>query len=1598
MISLSPTSASIPFETLETFQAKDPLLENLPVLVFYGFSTLGNSTQNSSRIQVHIYSLAGFLSFPRITAAPNSSLYSAVEHLPYDQQGDEVRRGLAIGLLSYFSNLSNSVKNCIRARSVAARFDETHAAELASRLVKVERAVEVVDFVRHTVTTQCMSWMDVDVVVEAEDVTKENSPYGPYKPLIEGLGAPTFLPTSVLKRAPSRPKAHNSGLTLTTQDKVALREEMNQLLDTERSYINKIGELVRGLESVPHVEAYSTFGMGFARKLRRIFDVNSTFFNKLDSVLEGTENEAINDIESHNECLGPTDHTGSLLFANMLLDSIPQFSVPYQEYLRDSGDASSIVRDLVSTAGPVSDMIAAFGEQRLRSVLIEPVQRLPRYSLILDNMVNLLPAPHPAVGSLLKAKDALADICSLDSDATSDNEAVKRLQKLVAFWPTECNPSGRLISAIDVKRLSAPFSSRQQSRAGIILLFTNAVVFIEKQSGNATSARGLLAEIDRLSKPGPSLQIRPPQPKDLEFSNSWPLHDILLTESDCFSKIRVMDLGQTDTPPFTFALMSPYEGKAYRFIEEVAKARTEGRISDTVRQSPGWALRSGSPTSNTLGILAAIFDLKTYHQMTLRSVTLSNNLASTKLPRITILLGDYSEQVEETLRSASAMVIRVSLLGSQACRIACSGSDNIAFCDEVPIDEGPAILSRRIGQVTKGLCDPHGSSLNITVQQIAFDRSVLKALHFEAEDLTQTKSHRPISPVKMLSSLIEKGLSNPPSPAKRHRQDLPSTNSIPDLQPLSSRQIQPSNAHPAKTGSAGSLGSLFKSSVAEKSNDSASSKASLFRATTSETGGGSASSKASLIRATTSGGNDTLVSLEATFGAYIEAFFARCGKPTAKSLQNRSTADELAVNELYNTLIEDPTRAGATSMVSEDVLLSAFEKFIHHAWKDSIGPLITPTMLESVQSELDRGRPAEFRRCFKSTLDDMNSQNRRAFCTIIKLLRSLLDASGNDGERGILTASFAVAIIGNSEFTKYINLVDRMVEDYEDLFGDVPLDSSRPTTSNSSIFNSFGRNRANNNHGSMTSNTSSFRRKFGLGSGTLTRENSQGESPSKVASVWRSLSKNARSPGGNRSQPSSISKGTLIRSLSTDADVRSHLDLRPFSQDNSMSPNSPEATVSSHVQDPSTPLSTIKEALSKPNTSTRRNRRSSLSDLNNTAIPSPSITWSPSVSQRPGNTLRNVNLLGGSPLVSRPTTSTSNPSAPGSNATSPLTSRPGTGNATKQLLSSSIPRFGSPARTFSPSRKENVPIRFTSPDRFNDSHKRSRIAMPKSTTCTSSTLLKSPSPSPKTTPNAQITATRTTASQRKELAARTRHPPNAQLQSSPSKSPHAPDTTTVTIHGSPHKLPPATSPPPLNIRKLPLQKSPPRFAPISTDPFIAKQVTSATSTITPESPRKLKLRSPSKLRARLSAEQRALANASTDLAAEMQAIGLEITASSSAAKINLATATDLQLRLKILEDRFSSTASGLTSSIESAKKSISESLTASERRTKKLERAYEDVQAENEALYERFNEELGKVLGRVRSGEGVGEMRKRIKGLEEECERLRRENGRLKVG
>ncbi|OCK78953.1 Dbl homology domain-containing protein [Lepidopterella palustris CBS 459.81] len=663
MVIINPAPAALSPDDLSLFYTTDDLLSGSPILVFYG-PTATSTQATHSRIQAHVFSPAGLQHFARLIISPTATFYSAVTCLPREEQGDEICRGLAFSLYKYFAELPINVKNTWEKQcnslgnlpSAPKLFTESHAAMLASRMVRVQNVPEIINDVRQSLAEQALSWLDLDVVLPAGAIQKLDNPresslfdeseddilqerYGQYAPIVKLFGDAAFLPTSKLRRAPSKPTALNKTQSFSRKQKENLRREMCELLDTEESFVSKIYDLIHSVAADFRQKAKSK-GSGssspseqalkglFPPSLDKILEVNLGFMEAIRKILEETENDAIQDIESANDSIyvaplrgqkDVQDVTGAFTIAKELVEWFPKFADCYTDYIQAHSDFSQFLKVFMKETGSsFSKRVHETGEQRLMSMLIEPVQRLPRYNLYIDNIVKQLPVRHPALKPFLKARDIISEICSRDSPSSQQMKVIERLRKLVFSWPPNFQPQGRLITAVDVVELPPPYHPELHgpgSTSGILLLFADFLVLLHKPSGSNVTARSIISDVDNAkgaeSSSGPS---------GLIFHQHIKLSDVLLSEYSCGKIVQLISpttsASQGERPRSRdcsinnigiriFYLSGSYEGKAHRWIEEVVKARVEGRFSESERESHKWEVRS---ISGELGLFSALFE------------------------------------------------------------------------------------------------------------------------------------------------------------------------------------------------------------------------------------------------------------------------------------------------------------------------------------------------------------------------------------------------------------------------------------------------------------------------------------------------------------------------------------------------------------------------------------------------------------------------------------------------------------------------------------------------------------------------------------------------------------------------------------------------------------------------------------------------------------------------------------------------------------------------------------------------------------------------------------------------------------------------------
>ena len=1147
-------------EHVTLYSASDPLLGQLPVLIFHGPSTTANYTLNSSRIQIHIYSPAGYQSFPRITVSPNSPFYSVVAHLPREFQGDEVCRGLAFGLYKYFMELPEVVKNHLknqypvtqarRPGSAPALFGEQHAADLAKAAVQAENTTEVIGMLEHALRTQHLSNVDVDLVLppgsivpldsadleqvpEGEDEMLDPTlrQYTGYTPLVKLFGEPVFLPTSKLRRAPSRPNSLNRSKSFSKNQKVELRMKMGELLDTEERYVLKINELVNNIAhdfrqkarerptgSVSPCE--EDLEKLFPKSADSILENNSAFMQELRRVMDESEDDAIKDMELPFPTMrmgGPNkakDPSGAVAMAKIFLEWFPKFTECYQDYIRASQNFPQLLNVFLDNQSSFRQRVVQTGEQTIRSLLIEPVQRLPRYSLFIDQIVACLPMTHPALQLLLRARDIITNICSMDEPVPEKPHITSRLRATVENWPLDLEPQGRLILAADFLELAAPYLPVSQNqevpdRPGVLLLFSDCIAIVQKRSNPGLSGRELLREIDKPSPAGllASMTNAAGGPGTWEFTfTGWhSLADVRFTESSdgrvvwmtSTQEMRGANTGEYFTSKAStsrcFLLQEQYEGRASKWSEDLVKARIEGRFAEKEREDPSWTLRTVKMQDTTFNLHAAVFQEGAQQLIEGRRepapirIVLDNDKGTKGAP-----VGHYGVEIVVEVRTGDMRRISMNTLGLNGKK----------FTDDIALEDFLPTLSRRIVQLLSTQFSV--SNLRLAPALVSYYTKILRVLDITAKvEEKNTRSFLSSSPVKMLSSLL-----------------------VGTTASSSSTSVD----------NVGINGSKHKRTRSNSQRD------------VTMVSGSTRDRDIPRLTVEEEPPENPLVRLEQTFTGYVANMQARKGYFIGRTLLNRSMADELAVNDLYNRLIEFPYDLDAASDLGTEVIFAAFEKFIRIAWREQIGPVMTMQHLNALQVRASKKVVGDFADFVRFLFGDIAPQNRRAFTALMKLLADLLDGCGNDGDRGALTLAFAELLVDDENPSDYINLLDRLVEDCDRIFE--KADAVDPTgllMKGSSPYDSLTASHRSQKSltGSMTSNTSSLRRKFGFD--TLLRQNSKTET--ERPSMWRTLSKHNKTPSSGENG-GSLSKASRSKSV----DLGAHYTLpnrlrRPGSRD-----------------------------------------------------------------------------------------------------------------------------------------------------------------------------------------------------------------------------------------------------------------------------------------------------------------------------------------------------------------------------------------------------------------------------------------------------------------
>lgn len=483
-----------------------------------------------NKFSAHILSRAGFLSMLDTECRPSK----ASTHLPAHLTHDAEYQALVSAFLEYLRHMSSESPTT----NLSSAWSDSSIAKLVSTFESVKNS-DAIETLKGFMCTRSSKTIDVDVIVSAESE------------IIDFLPAPTTSKSSPadIYKYPEPAVSEN----------VEKKENLlHEILATERTYVSRLQHLLRDY-AIPLRAA--------ARKERGLlgmYETNNIFPSTLDAIVLLNQ-DFLRSLEGAS-----SDYE----FAMTLLNGFRDFAKVYARYLETSSDLDQILRDSmkVQKFKEFTDQARATAGASIgiRELVMEPISRIPRYSLLITSLLTVTNEMNPAYLILREALSSVRRIGHMERDKKElSQEVIMKLASLVSSWPSNLvKSSTRVLGYVDCLDVIPPYGTNHPSNIDgcpcSLVLFADRLVILKRSQGNR------IEEILQSGKKG-----------ELGYRGYALLDNIRLVEGeDCLhllltSEIQGVNSDRWLNRPFRrYALMSTDAG---RFGAQVHSAQFESR-------------------------------------------------------------------------------------------------------------------------------------------------------------------------------------------------------------------------------------------------------------------------------------------------------------------------------------------------------------------------------------------------------------------------------------------------------------------------------------------------------------------------------------------------------------------------------------------------------------------------------------------------------------------------------------------------------------------------------------------------------------------------------------------------------------------------------------------------------------------------------------------------------------------------------------------------------------------------------------------------------------------------------------------------------------
>ncbi|XP_073673460.1 FYVE, RhoGEF and PH domain-containing protein 4-like [Garra rufa] len=242
----------------------------------------------------------------------------------------------------------------------------------------------------------------------------------------------------------------------------------NELLQTEKAYVARLNLLDK---------VFYTKLLEEARKETFPMDVVKNIFSNISSIHTFHGQFLLPDLEKRMGEWTTTPRIGDIL------QKLTPFLKMYAEYVRNFDHAMELLKLWMDRSPPFKALILEIQSQEvcgnltLQHHMLEPVQRVPRYEMLLKDYLKKLPQDHTDRRDAEKSLEIIAMAATHSNTAIRKTENLKKLLEIYEMLGEEediVNPSNELIKEGHIQKLSA----RNTSAMDIYLfLFNNMLLY-----------------------------------------------------------------------------------------------------------------------------------------------------------------------------------------------------------------------------------------------------------------------------------------------------------------------------------------------------------------------------------------------------------------------------------------------------------------------------------------------------------------------------------------------------------------------------------------------------------------------------------------------------------------------------------------------------------------------------------------------------------------------------------------------------------------------------------------------------------------------------------------------------------------------------------------------------------------------------------------------------------------------------------------------------------------------------------------------------------------------------------------------------------------